>query len=485
MEMREIIAVCREKNATIDHMMAMEGCTLDGWIEGEKAKLVHNASLVPLLPKDDLVDICGAYINEHIGKEAAKDVTEVMAYGILFTADHLGGLYSAQSFQGDLCYTRLLKKLDAGVPCVPLVSFGLVPLNSTTFGRGLITYGRTKEAEHFPIFPYAPSSATASLTESYTKDMLRRTKDKAINEAASFLVRKRVRELADNLYLRDDVLAKKRYADQVLLLGQGIYERLSSMTQAGGFYHMEAEALFAELFIREFSQKDGLLRQLLCDASFIEKLNAATDFEGREFSSLLFRGCADKRAFFLNLYPDGYLRGTDVGGAPFELRFDEETVFDAIRNMRILPHTYLSWLMAGFFRGFTWYGGILQSQYLQDWQKKTCEMLSLAGYTDIANQRAAYDCSGYLSGPVYLLFDTRDGAVNAGPLECMAKTPQEEALERIFTETDIAAAHEMGMFEFYNDLVPLNDKKEGWYETIARYCREHYEAHTLQSITAA
>ncbi|MBQ7677804.1 MAG: hypothetical protein IJT32_06180, partial [Lachnospiraceae bacterium] len=108
-----------------------------------------------------------------------------------------------------------------------------------------------------------------------------------------------------------------------------------------------------------------------------------------------------------------------------------------------------------------------------------------AGYTDIANQRAAYDCSGYLSGPVYLLFDTRDGAVNAGPLECMAKTPQEEALERIFTETDIAAAHERGMFEFYNDLVPLNDKKEGWYETIARYCREHYEAHTLQSITAA
>ena len=150
-----------------------------------------------------------------------------------------------------------------------------------------------------------------------------------------------------------------------------------------------------------------------------------------------------------------------------------------------MPHIYLSWLMSGFLRGFSWYGGVLQSQYLPHWNERTCEMLSCAGFGSEAKLREAYDGSGYLSGPVYLLFDTGDGAVNAGPLECMVKTPDAQRLDELYRTTDIRSAHEMGMFEFYNDLLLPNEKKEGWYETIAIYCKQHYASHTLQSLQTA
>ncbi|SFG75007.1 hypothetical protein [Oribacterium sp. WCC10] len=481
--MQQIISACRERNATIDTMMSKGDMTLIDWIEGEKDKLLSNMTQETLEKKDDLIDLLGEYMENHISREAADNVTEVMQRGILFTANHLGGLYSAQSFQGDLCYMRLLKMLDRNIPCVPMLSFGLVPLNSSTFARGLITYTKTSEAEHFPIFPKSPTNAAASLTESYTAEMARRTRDKAINEVRSFLVRKQVRELMDKVYLRKDVLSKKRYPDQILFLGEGIYKQISPMTGVNSFYHMEAETVFAKLFLNEFQKKDGLLRQIMCDSKFIQILNDTEDTEGRAFSSLLFLGCANKRCFNINLFPDGYLRGKDVKGNTVEIHVDEESLKEAFTSMHILPHVYLSWLMSGFFRGFSWYGGILQSQYLQVWHKKTCEMFRLAGLKKESVKRENYDCSGYLSGPIYMLFDTGDGAVNAGPLECMAKKPAPEVLERLFTETKIKDAHEMGMFEFYNDLLLPNEKKERWYETISYYCKQHYEAHTLQSLS--
>ena len=153
-----------------------------------------------------------------------------------------------------------------------------------------------------------------------------------------------------------------------------------------------------------------------------------------------------------------------------------------LHKMKIMPHVYLIWLMGGFLRGFTWYGGILQSQYLQVWNKRTCEILSETGMKDIKNSRENYDCSGYLSGPIFMLFDTGDGAVNAGVLEFLAFPPKKENLERLFAETDLKSAHKMGMFEFYNDILQPAEKKDGWYAAIAKYSKENYEKHSLQNL---
>ena len=483
--MERIINSCRTDNATVDMMMS-SSLTLDGWIEHETGKLERNRALPSVLKREDVISLCSGYIRERLGDEAAGRVSDVMECGMLYTANHLGGLYSAQSFQGDLLYARLLGKMYGGTsPCVPMVSFGLVPINSSTYARGLIAYTRTDEAEHIPLLPKMPTNAAASLSDAFTSEMARSTKDKALARVKSYLVKKQIREVMENLYQSEKVLSQKRFADQVLYIGEGIYSRLSGVTGQDNFWHMEAESIFAELFIKDFSDTSGFLHELLSDTRTVKAMNGICDDENRKLSSLLFRGCgSDRRVFSLNLDEDGVLRGKDVNGKLLETDMlnGSGEIFEAIRTRRVLPHVYLSWLMSGYLRGFTWFGGILQSLYLCGWNKKTCEMMEDRGYADIARVRRDFDDSGYLSGPIYMLFDTGDGAVNAGPFEMMAKPPSPGRYNSLFETTDVKSAHEMGCFEFYNDIATAQEKGENWYERIAAYAKEHYSAHTLQNL---
>ncbi|MCR5592046.1 MAG: hypothetical protein K6F73_11010 [Lachnospiraceae bacterium] len=481
--MKDIIKTCRSCNTTVDRMMSSD-MTLDGWLEHEIGKLKGNCRIAHVLKKDDLIDECCSYIGARLSDEAAHMVGSVMESGIFYTADHLGGLYSAQSFQGDLLYARLLKKLHGDLPCVPMVSFGLVPINSSTYARGLIAYSRTDEAEHIPLLPKMPTNAAASLSDAFTSLMARSTKDKALARVKSYLVKKKIREVMENLYQSDGVLSQKRFADQVLFLGEGLYERLCPTICQGNFWHMEAESIFASLFMKDYSERGGFIRDFLLDPKTVRALNEIADDEGRKLSGLIFRGCSDRRCFALNLDEDGKLRGTDVNAKSYEFSMSEDELGDAIKSRQVLPHVYLSWLLSSYLRGFTWFGGILQSVYLQDWNKRTCEMMESLGYEDIANPRRDFDDSGYLSGPIYMLFDTGDGAVNAGPFELMAKPITPERYNALF-ETDMKSAHEMGCFEFYNDIAAAAEKGDNWYERIAAYAKEHYSAYTLQNLQDA
>ena len=448
----EIINICRSANRTVNEMMSRENITLDEWIESEKTKLDKNKTLPVLADKSDLIDLCAEYVAKRISKEAAEKVSQVLEYGVMFTPNHHGGLYSAQSFQGDLFYARFLKKINPNVPCAPEFSFGLVPLNSSTFARGLLAHTRTDDVEKIPIFPKAPTNAAASLKESFNAAMIRRTGDKAFAQVKSYRVRKKIRELMETLYNSQDILAQKRYAEQIFLIADGIYRKLSDITGIETFYHMEAEKIFSELLIKEYSKKDSFIYHFLNAPECIKVLNNTQNNEGRKFSSLLFLGCGDdERCFTLNLCEDGFLRGRNAAGKEYCFVLDFDTLSGALQEMKIMPHVYLIWLMGGFLRGFTWYGGIFQSQYLQLWHKKTCEILAESRMKDLKDSRENYDCSGYLSGPIYILFDTGDGAVNAGPLEVMAFTPSVESSENLFCSTDLKSAHEMGMFEFYNE----------------------------------
>ncbi|MCR5686808.1 MAG: hypothetical protein K6G58_02090 [Lachnospiraceae bacterium] len=484
--MDEIIRTVRSRNATVDEMMSSV-LTLDGHIDHEIQKLSGNNEFPLLSGREDLISFCEDYLAERLGADAAERASAVLQKGILYTANHLGGLYSAQSFQGDLIYARLLGKLFGGAaPSVPMMSFGLVPINSSTYARGLIAYSRTDGAEHIPLLPKMPTNAAASLSDAFTSAMARSTKDKALANVRSYLVKKQIRSVMESLYQSPQVLGCRRFADQVIYLGEGLYDRLYGVILQGKFWHMEAETVFAGLFEKDFGDHGSLVYHILSDEAAITALNEATDDEGRKLSSLLFRGCAsDRKCFGINLDADGHLRGRDISGGclDIDIRSDGGSALtDAVKARKVMPHVYLSWFMSSYVRGFSWYGGILQSQYLRGWRRSTCEMLRDAGYADAVGPRGDFDDSGYLSGPIYMLFDTGDGAVNAGPFEMMAKPPAPEAFDRLFGETDMKSAHEMGCFEFYNDITDADEKGDNWYERIAVYAKEHYGKYTLQNL---
>lgn len=481
--MNEIIEQITSANATVRKMLPQSGITLRSWLQNEQTKHLSNKNLSYAKSKKDLADICADYIAKRLNGDIAAMVRDAMMVGMMHTANHLGGLYSPQSFQGDLLFEQLLLQEAPKAPCVPIFSFGIVPLNSSTYGRGLMAFTAKEDIERLPIFPKKPTNAVAALMEGFDETMIRPIADRANGSVRSFLVRKQIKSLLEEVYLRKDVLSCDRYADQVLLLSEGLYNRLPALTGQKGFYHLEAETIFAKLFYKDVVEADGIISRLLFDPKCVRALNEVTDIEGRPLSSLLFRGGdAQKRCFTLNLCEDGFLRGMTQNGKSFEMKAKADVLIEALNSRIIFTDVLLSWVMSGFMRGFTWYGGIFQSQYLPTWHAGICKVFDTAGYSGVADPVRDYDASGYISGPVFLLFDNGETAANAGPLECMAKLPEREAFLQLIDTTDVGNAHKMGAFEIYNDLIEPTERTNKWYEKIGLYAKEHFSDNILQNL---
>ncbi|SKB94561.1 hypothetical protein SAMN06296386_11015 [Lachnospiraceae bacterium] len=473
-----LILQVRSRNNTIDRMLDSK-LTVDEWIKDESQKLKKNNLYKPVQCIEDFTDIAAEYVRERLGLKEAEEIGKALSLRALHTADHLGGFYSSQSFQGDLFFARLLLGVSKDVPVIPILTYGCVPLISSTYARGIITYTETCEALHIPIFPKKPTGAIATLTKGFDRGLVTRARDRALPKISRYLVKKEVKRLFNELYLREDILSLDRFPDQAFFIGKGIMDRIPQLTGGKSLIYLEAEELFAKLIIKDMDRKNSILYELLFNVSYVKRLNDLYDLEGRPLASLLFRGCdEEKRYFILSLEEDGYLRGRKNDGETVEISVKSEILKEKLLQREIIPDVYLSWFLTGFLRGFSFYGGVFQSCYLPDWHKLTLEALRSCGYYDLADSAENYDFSGYISGPIVMLYDTVEGAVNAGPFEVLAKMPEEERFLS-FLKTDIRSAHEMGMFEFYNDLISSENKSEGWYESIARYSKARFSANIL------
>ena len=473
-----LISQVRNENRTIDRMLE-SNLTVDEWIKSESEKLKKNSLKKPLLCKEDFTDIASEYVRERLGIKEAEEIGRALSLRALHTADHLGGFYSAQSFQGDLFFTRLLLGVSEDVSVIPILTYGCVPLISSTYARGIIVYTETGEALHIPIFPKKPTGAIATLTKGFDRELVIRARDRALPKISRYLIKKEVKRLFNELYLREDILSLDRFPDQAFFIGKGIMDRLPQLTGGKSLIYLEAEELFSKLIIKDMGRKDSNLYELLFNVSYVKSLNELYDLEERPLASLLFRGCdEEKRYYILNLDEDGYLRGQKNNGETVTISIKPEILKEKLLQREIIPDVYLSWFLTGFLRGFSFYGGVFQSCYLPDWHRLTLSALRSCGYHELADAAENYDFSGYISGPIVMLYDTGEGAVNAGPIEVLAKMPDEEQFLS-FLKTDIKSAHEMGMFEFYNDLISSENKSEGWYESIARYSKARFSANIL------
>ncbi len=477
--MKNLIAKCKSANAQVATMLDRRDISIDDWIRLEGNKLKSNNLIKPLLDKKDFIDICSEYMRVHFPDVDRTQVEQSFYESALGTANHLGGLYSPQSFQGDLFFGRLLEQQNEALKFIPILSFGCVPINSSTYARGLIAYTEKDSPIKIPIFPKNPPNPVASLISPFDASMIKRATDRAYNQISSYLVKKTMKSFISEVYLSKETLSCKSFSDQAVLISRAIYDRIPSLTNGLTYCHLHAEELFAELFIRDIKNRHSPLPDMLSNNSFIRIINELTDEENRTLSSLLFRGCDKENRFFvLNLCNDNVLRGTTIDGIEQEIPFETEIITAMLRQKKLLVDVYLSFLMTGFLRGFTWYGGIFQSLYLPCWHNLTLQALKAAGYADILDAGKDYDFSGYISGPICMLFGNDDFAVPAGPLEIMAKTPSESDYH-CYLGTDMKSAHEMDLYEFYNDLIPACQKEAGWYEKIASYERKNYEKNIL------
>lgn len=85
------------------------------------------------------------------------------------------------------------------------------------------------------------------------------------------------------------------------------------------------------------------------------------------------------------------------------------------------------------------------------------------------------NCSGYISGPICLLAETEDhAACHAGPLEVFRQGGLDRAKFEKHLMTTLKDGHIMGLFEFYHDLVPEQNRVDGWYKEVAKTIQEKY-----------
>lgn len=88
--------------------------TLAEFLDMQTEKVKANRRITPLCEPEDFIVQAESFAAERVGQELARKVSEALRLSAIGTADHHGGIYCAQTFQSDLLFGQILKKLGGG-----------------------------------------------------------------------------------------------------------------------------------------------------------------------------------------------------------------------------------------------------------------------------------------------------------------------------------------------------------------------------------
>jgi hypothetical protein len=161
-----------------------------------------------------------------------------------------------------------------------------------------------------------------------------------------------------------------------------------------------------------------------------------------------------------------------------------EDVAELITQEKIVPSGYTMAILLSFARGYTWLGGYFQGDYLPEWQRGTAAAFAKAEeYLGWAESVMNYDCSGYISGPVFAMNPTGDGLIApAGPLEIIHYGGINLDMLDFLMESTVADAHMMGLSSAYPELVPKAERVEGWSRRIGEQLMESYSKYAVHLV---
>lgn len=470
--MDNIIQVCRNRNKTIDTALsdAAKHKTLLEYVNEEFAK-VGKGKYTDGFSPEDISKVIYEYVRKQSGETTAQKVTELLKSNTLITADHYGGIYSTQSFQGDLLYYAGLKEAGFNTSVVPILAYSQVPMNNSTFPRGLILYENDGEPLKLPVTASKYRTYSVGQVPPVSKKEIEALKKKIKNEAPSNIV-ERLAALVEEIYGQDKVLEAKDYRTQLYYVAGDLYKKVLG---ADEMCFIECEEVFRELMKKDLENRESLVYRLLFDKSFWQVFDA--EFEGIS----LFAGIDDSgRAFPLTIHEGNYLTGSSRDGAKVQYEINKEKIVELLDNKKIVVSMVALALMSSFQRGVSLFGGEFQAIYLEEWKEKTTKALRATGEEGLAKRVENTYCKGYISGPSFALTTGNNGLVNAGPLEMIINDKTYGDISHLLEETSLYDSQIMGMYEFYNDLTLSNEKIEGWYGTITNYFKTNFERNSIK-----
>ena len=478
--LRELAEKCAERNATVRACQEMGDLTLDAFLALQADKVRHNRRIAPLRDPGDLILSASALAGRRLGQAAADGVRDALGFGVLCTADHHGGIYCPQTFQGDLLYGALLEKLGYTGRYIPVLGAAQVELSNATYARGICIAADPEEKQLLPLFRRKLRNRMTSQVPPLDPGMIAEFRH-GLRTVADPRMRETLEDILRTVYESEAVLAAESFSAQTTVIGARLSEHLFSDENPPVFAYLEAEEVVLPLLLQELGEADSLLSRLLSREDSRRAFCALRTAEGMPLAGHLF-GCADGkgRKVFLLLGEDGTLSGTTLDGEELRFPADPRALTELLESRRLFPGLYTLALLLAFERGLTWMGGMFQSLYLPEWQRLTVNLLASLGFSDEAERMRGLDGSGYLCGPMFALYRGDGFAAPAGPAEWWMVRPALGDMRALLTRTCLWDAHLIGLSEMLPDLTSRDEREPGWYRAVAE---ENYRAYPENGLT--
>lgn len=467
--MKKIIESCRSENSIIDRYLAYDrSFTLKDFGDEILERVEKNNEVIPIQVDEDFKEILTNYLKEYLGEAERNETMQVIEYKAMSTADHMGGIFSPQSFQGDIFYSWLMRKKGIGKRYIPIWAFGQIPFRNSANPKGMIVFEDQKEPLYLNLVPRKYEDTLVCCAKPYTKEMVLNLRKQVEKAEVSRAVKELLLDLTDQVYGNEGAFVWRDFSQQMLFVGREISKRLFPEEEFE-FLYLNGEEIFKELAIADLKNPDSFFYQLLFDEKSRELLNESyLGDEEHSLSCQIFWGIDSKaRKYPLRFTRDAMLVGRQMSGESVCMEGDADSLILLLREGKIIPAIYSMICISSFARGYTWNGGIFQGQYLAEYQTRTIDLLKRLGTERSAHYASileAYDFHGYLSGPVFLPI--------VGPIELLRHPITLEELDA-YMDTSIYDAHIYGMYEFYNDLIDRKSKEENWYEKISLYFKHN------------
>lgn len=472
---------CAERNAVVRACREQGEQPLDAFLALQVEKVRHNRQIFPLRDPEDFVAAAVRMTESRLGQSAAGDVRDALGCGVLCTADHHGGIYCPQTFQGDILYAALLRKLGYTGKHIPILGAAQVELSNVTFARGICVTTDPDEKQLLPLFRRKYRNRMTSCVPPVDQEMIDEFRKSCIRTVSDANMRETLDDILRTVYESDEVLSAESFSEQTTLVGARLSEHLFADDNAPVFTYLEAEEAVLPLLLRELREEDSLLAGLLRNADARKKLCALCTDEGVPLAGHLF-ACADEkgRKIFLLLGDDGVLSGRSLEGEVFRFPADPHTLTELLENRTLFPGLYALALLLAFERGITWMGGMFQSLYLPEWHRCTLRLLESLGLSEEADRIRGYDGSGYLCGPMFALWRGDGFAAPAGPAEFWAARPALSGIRELIARTRLWDAHLIGLSEMFADLSTRDEREGGWYRMITEGCYRAFPENGLK-----
>jgi len=460
---------------------------------------VHSRNDIRQAAFDQIYPVLG----ENIATRTANDL---MASGTVMTTTHLGIDYFANSVQGNLIYGAGILTGRRKVTTIPIFCFGNVPLNSSTFARGLLVYGTgtgvsRKLPLRLPVFPDNEKRTMAGLAKPFTKAMQQRALKKTIvwkkENLISGTTAGTILNLLEHEYADDAVLNQDSYAAQAMIVNRMLGKRmLKTSEHPPDLVYLEIEKITAFLLGNDLNHENSLAYRIFFNPTLrdniiqhldgcpgcwdAEKLNARDTAPGKPdgtaTGTVFFWGIDDygRRVPLLlkSIKGDLHLCGRGDRGDCFTMNFTRDELMQALEKQKLLPSLFTCFLLICFSRGFNCVGGVFQGAYLT-WMK-TCIVDSLKSQGDTTNAKIIKKITTNLYQDGMLAFMSPGQAnelLPAGPIEIIqAGGINKNDLARAFDLT-VTQAHTAGLLGTLKDAnAQITRQQSNWQHMVAQAC---------------